>query len=148
MSTLPQIATVPFHGYQILTARDGDIVLVIMKPLVETLGLTWRTQHKRIQSHQLLPEGVRINLTPSDGETQEMIAFELKTFHGWLVTLDTRRIEDADRREVILQYQRESFQVIHDYWHTGAAKGIPMIGIPSEGGIQNDIAHRNGGALA
>jgi hypothetical protein len=127
MTTLPQTATVPFHGHQILTALDGDTVVVIMRPLVKALGLNWDTQRQRISGHPLLTEGARFILAPSEGGPQEMLALELTAFHGWLVTLETRRIEDPDRREMILRYQRESFQAIHDYWHHGGMmrKSVP-----------------------
>jgi hypothetical protein len=122
MTALPQIATVPFHDHQILTAKDGDTVFVIMRPLVRTLGLVWQSQHERIRNHPALSQGVRFILTPSGGGEQEQLSLDLPRFHGWLVTLDTRRIEDEGIRATILRYQEESFQAIHDYWTKGSAR--------------------------
>ncbi len=122
MTTLPEIALIPFHDHQIMTLRLGEVVFVVMKPVVEALDLKWNGQFERISRHPVLFEGIRIIRIPSPGGTQETMTLPLKDFHGWLVTLDTSRIKDERRRETIVRYQRESFQAIHDYWDKGRAE--------------------------
>jgi hypothetical protein len=59
------IEVVPFHNHGIATLREGDSVLVVMKPLVEMLGLAWQGQLERIKRHPVLSEGIRVTLIPS-----------------------------------------------------------------------------------
>lgn len=108
---------VPFHQHQIMTVKTDSHVLVVMKPITESLGLTWRTQHERITKHPVISKGVRFTLIPSAGGMQEMLALDLEQFHGWLITLDPRRVKDDGKRELIIRYQNEAFRVIFEHFH-------------------------------
>lgn len=120
--TAPTMAIVPFHDHQILTCRDGGTVFVVMKPIVEALGLDWNGQYQRIRRHPVLSEGMCVTHIPSAGGMQEATTLTLQAFHGWLTTISPARIAGEERRAAVIRYQRESFQVIHDYWHHGRAE--------------------------
>lgn len=108
---------IPFHQHQILTVKTDDAVLVVMKPIVEALGLTWRTQHERITNHPVLSKGIRLTLIPSAGGMQESTSLQLEQFHGWLLTLDPRRVADDAKRDTIIAYQEQAFRVIFEHFH-------------------------------
>ena len=108
---------VPFQDHQILTVCQHDGVFVVMKPITEKLGLTWRTQHTRIKNHPVLSKGIRIILIPSAGGMQEMLCLHLEMFHGWLVSMDTRQIKDEGKRALIEIYQATAFRTIFEYHH-------------------------------
>lgn len=108
---------VPFHEHQIMTMKTADAVNVIMKPIVESLGLTWHGQFERMNRHPVIREGIRVTRIPSAGGMQEMVALELEHFHGWLVTLSPDRVRDEAKRELIIRYQREAFRVIFEHFH-------------------------------
>lgn len=108
---------VPFHQHQILTVKQDDGVFVIMKPIVEALGLKWNHQHERITKHPVVSKGVRFTRIPSAGGMQEMMALDLEQFHGWLITLDSRRVKDEQVRANIILYQEHAFRVVFEHFH-------------------------------
>lgn len=62
--------TVSFHGHALnLIEHDGQ-PFVVMKPLVEGIGLSWQGQHKKLMAN---PRrwGINILLIPSAGGQQE-----------------------------------------------------------------------------
>lgn len=108
---------IPFNNHQILTLRQPDGVFVVMKPIVEALGLTWRKQHERITKHPVISKGVTFKVIPSAGGLQEMLTLDLEQFHGWLVTLDPRRVLNEEVRANIVLYQQQAFRVIFEHHH-------------------------------
>lgn len=108
---------VPMNDQQIMTVRTNDGIYVVMKPIVEALGLTWNAQRERIQRHPVLSKGARMIRVPSPGGMQDMLCLSLEHFHGWLVTLDPRNVKDEQRREIIIMYQANAFRVIHEHHH-------------------------------
>lgn len=114
---------VPFHQHQIMTVKTDDRVLVIMKPIVETLGLNWHGQRQRIHRHPVLSKGECITHVPSAGGMQEAIALDLERFHGWLITLETQRVKDEQVRANIILYQEHAFRVVFEHFHGKMGSG-------------------------
>lgn len=115
-----RVALVEFQGAQHLTIFDGEQVRVAMKPLVEALGIDWVSQYKRINRDPLLSEGMVKMTMPSERGMQETVTLPIDLMHGWLFTLTVSKVRE-DARERILAYQRECYQVLHDYWVKGQA---------------------------
>lgn len=116
------IQTVDFHGQSLLTIQHDGKPYVGMKAVCENIGLGWRGQNERIQRHAVLKEGMRVIRTPSNGGEQSMLCLPLDMLNGWLFGVDVSRIKREEVRERLLQYQRECFGVLYDYWHKGEAK--------------------------
>lgn len=108
---------VPFHEHQILTVKTDEDVVVVMKPIVQALGLAWHAQFERIKRHPVIGQGVRVTRIPSAGGMQDALALDLERFHGWLLTLVPDRIKDEAKRDLIVRYQREAFRVVFEYFH-------------------------------
>ncbi len=115
MSTRFEI--VPFHDHQIVTVRNEEQVSVIIRPIVEQIGLDWSAQYRRIQRHPVLAKGVAVTATPSGGGSQDTITIGLEQFHGWLMTISPDRIKDAATRDVVIRYQEEAFRVVFEHFH-------------------------------
>lgn len=120
-----RVALVEFQGSQHLTIFDGEKVRVAMKPLVEALGIDWVSQYKRINRDPLLSEGMVKMTMPSERGMQETVTLPIDLMHGWLFTLTVSKVRE-ESRERILAYQRECYQVLHDYWAKGAATNPRM----------------------
>lgn len=112
-----QYEMIPFHQHQIMTVRNDDGIFVVMKPIVEAMGLHWESQRQRMQRHPLLNEGTCIIQVPSTGGDQEAVTLHLEQFHGWLITLSPDRIVETEKRELIIRYQREAFRVVFEHFH-------------------------------
>lgn len=132
-----RFALVEFQGDRLLTIFDGQTVRVAMKPMVELLGIDWPSQHKRIQRDPLLSEGMVIMTIPSERGMQETATLPIELMHGWLFTLTVSKVRE-DARQRILAYQRECYQVLHDYWVKGAAINPRAAPIPGAASV-NDL---------
>lgn len=106
--------TVTFHGTELYAFRDGDTVLVALKPIVEGMGLDWSAQFRRVQRDAILKEGIAIMAIPSKGRggPQETVCLPLDLVHGWFFRIDSARIKDDAVRNKVLLYQRECYDVL------------------------------------
>lgn len=130
-------ALVEFQGDQLLTIWDGQTIRVAMKPLVEALGVDWRSQRTKIMADAVLAKGVALSTTPSEGGPQQTLTLPIDLMQGWLFKLNPERVA-PEARERVIAYQRECYQVLHDYWVKGAAIN-PRVGAPTLGGGVGDI---------
>lgn len=115
------VIEVPFHQDTVLVVQDAlGEQYVAMRPTVEALGLDWKAQLKRIQRDEALSEGLIALPVPSAGGDQDTNVLPVELFHGWLFTLDVRRVK-PEIQEKLLAYKRECFDVLHSYFTEGAA---------------------------
>lgn len=121
MSTLVEV--IPFHEHQIATVREGDTVFVALKPLVEEIGLTWHSQFERVKRHPVLSEGIRVTRIPSGGGVQESVVISLEMLPGFLATMQSDRITNAEVRERVILFQREAFHVLFEHFFGRRGKG-------------------------
>ncbi|MBM0400879.1 phage antirepressor N-terminal domain-containing protein [Serratia sp. 4542] len=116
-------SSVQFHGQPIITAMAAGIAYVAMKPIVDNLGMSWTSQHRK-----LLNSGDKYGYThmstPSKGGIQKMLCIPLKKLNGWLFSINPSKVR-ADIRDKLIAYQEECFTVLHDYWTKGAAVRKP-----------------------
>ena len=83
-----KIMTANFQGAEILGVQLDGAVFVVLKPLVEAMGLAWNAQLERIKRDAVLYEGMRIMRIPSlRGGDQETVTLRLDRLHGWLFTV-------------------------------------------------------------
>lgn len=108
---------VPFYEYQIMTVKTDKAIHVVMKPIVEALGMTWHGQFERINRHPVIGGGGRVMRIPTAGGAQDVVTLDLESFYGWLLSLMPDRITDPDKRAVIIRYQKEAFRVIFEHYH-------------------------------
>ena len=117
----PVLATVTFHGHDLVTVHHEGQIFVALKPIVEAVGLAWHGQFQRIKRDDVLNEGIRVIGTPSEGGEQQTTCLPLKLLNGWLFGIDTARIKKPEVRAAIIQYKRECYDVLHAYWTQGEA---------------------------
>lgn len=110
---------VQFHGQPIVTALVAGIPYVAMKPIVENLGMSWTTQHRKLMSSNNKYGYAHMNI-PSKGGLQQMLCIPLKKLNGWLFSINPSKVR-ADIRDKLIAYQEECFTVLHDYWAKGSA---------------------------
>ncbi len=114
---MTNIVTANFRGKEHYGFHVGDDVWVALRPLVEAMGLDWSAQLKRIKRDPILSEGVAMMATPLvHGTGQETACLRLDYLNGWLFTIDSVRIKDAEVRERVQDYQRECYRVLYRYF--------------------------------
>ena len=100
--------------------KKNGIHYTAAKPIAENIGLDWRSQRQRILRDDVLSEGVVMITTPSKGGSQDMLCLPIDYLNGWLFGVDAKRVK-PEIKDTLIEYKKECYKVLHDYWHTGQA---------------------------
>lgn len=111
-----QVQNISFHGQTVPVFTQNNQHYVAMKPICENIGLDWKAQYDRIKRHAVLSEGMVMITTPSKGGKQQTICLPLDYLNGWLFSVEATRVK-PQIRESLLQYQRECFRVLNEYFN-------------------------------
>lgn len=144
-----QLTTIDFHGAKLVAVAGDrpDSTLVAMKPIVEGMGLDWKTQHRKISSHPVLSKGmvmmtipaeakgVAITDTPCEGGDQEMTCLSLDLLNFWLATIHPDRIKDQTVRARVIEYQTECARVLFNHFFGKAIAAGEHLNAQQTGGI-------------
>ena len=108
---------VKFQGTEILTFSENNKHYIAIKPLCETFGIDWSSQHKRINRDELFNSTmVMMTTVGADGKQREMTCLPLETFPMWLARIDTTRVKNPFAAELILEYQKEATEVLYQHF--------------------------------
>lgn len=118
MNTISTI-NVPFHGDNLYVVNYNGEPHVPMKPIVEGMGLDWKSQFSKIKSR--FSKGMVEITIPTKGGEQSMICLALRKLTGWLHTISPNKVK-AEIRDKVIQYQEECDDVLYEYWTTGEVK--------------------------
>lgn len=123
------IVTVNFRGDQLYGFENDDGTFVALKPIVESMGLDWSSQLKRVKRDRILSEGMVGLTTPfGRGGDQECVCLKLELVNGWLFTIGTANITNDEVREKVIVYQRECYAVLAKHFagkHAGLSEPKP-----------------------
>jgi hypothetical protein len=127
------LVRVPFHGGEVIAASGATPadVRVLIRGIVEDMGLDWSSQLKRLRRHPVLREGVVIMTTPSPSGAQETVTLALPALPFWFATLAPSRISDPALRERIVLYQRECADVLFRRFFPAAVQSVLADAKPS-----------------
>lgn len=116
-----QIASVDFHNHTLIVATRNEQRLVAMRSVCEGIGLDWKAQHSRIQRDEVLSSTVvMMTMVAQDGKNRETVCLPLEYLNGWLFGIDVSRCRE-EIRPALIQYKRECYQVLANYWQQGEA---------------------------
>jgi hypothetical protein len=85
--------------------------MVAVKPMVEAMGLDWKTQHRKILAHPVLSKGMVIMTIPSEGGPQEVVCLPLAVLPGWQMTINANEVK-PELRDTVIAYQTEASAVL------------------------------------
>jgi len=97
------------------TAKDEKtgIIYIAMKPFVEAMGLSWKSQMVKIQND------IRYDLKEipyfTNGGTQEMLSLTIDHLPAYLYSINPNKVKN-EIKENIFAFQNETFKVINSYW--------------------------------
>lgn len=111
------VETAAFHGHDLIVIPGDtpEATYVVLKPIVEAMGLQWHAQRKRIHRNEVLREGASMMDLPSVGGVQTAMCLPLTRLNFWLATIETSRVR-PDLRETILNYQRECADALYAHF--------------------------------
>ncbi len=132
----------PFHGATLFLVEQNNEPYTPMKPIVEGMGLDWRTQQRNLAANQSR-WGMVILTIPSQSGGQETLCMHLRKTAAWLITISPNKVK-PEIREKILQYQNECDDVLWAYWTKGHAANPRMETITpaQQHALQQIVAHR------
>lgn len=84
------VATVTFHGHDLITLQHEGETFAALKPIVEAIGLQWEAQLKRIKRQPILATSMSMMdiQMPGDDQRRELVFLPLKLLNGWLFGID------------------------------------------------------------
>lgn len=137
---MSKIITVDFRNDTLFAVERDDGVFVAVKPICDTLGLSWGSQHNRIMRDPILAEGIFTTKMPSVGGAQETTLLKIDLVNGWLFGIDENRVK-PECKELVMAYKRECHAVLFEHFY-GKRKGIHSMDIP--GGESGEAQENEG----
>jgi hypothetical protein len=101
------------------TVMDQGEPMVVLRPAVEGIGLDYSTQLRKLRDRSWVNRR-DIPTVGADGRARTMVAVDVRTFLMWLATVTENKVAEAVR-PVLVAYQRETTDAVHDYWTKGGA---------------------------
>jgi len=112
-----ETAVIKFHHSEILTAKENGKVYVALKPIVDGMGLEWARQSDKVKSDDRFNYRL-MYMVAKDGKTREMGSLRLDQLAGFLYSINPNKVK-AELKDKIIAFQKETFNVINDYWNKG-----------------------------
>ncbi len=109
-------ALINFHGYDLLTIRTENGIHVVMKYIVEAMGLDWPSQFVRLKKQSKKFDYCDIPTVAIDGKTRDMGGIPLRKLTGWLFSINPENIKNPTVRGTVEIFQEECFHVLHQHW--------------------------------
>jgi len=100
----------------VIASHDGE-PHVIMKALVENMGLAWQPQRTKM-AEKFAATITMIVTVAEDGKQREMVGLPLRKLPAWLYSINPSKVS-PELRDKIVRYQEECDEVLWKYWTTG-----------------------------
>ena len=137
-----EVIRVPFAENEITVIEANGRQYVALKPLCETLGLSWPAQYELIHRDPVLKKEVLVLQCQTNGGMQKMVSLPIDSLNGWLFKIPASRYTGA-RRETIIKYQQECYKTLNAYFHNGGAIN-PDITLEQAKAVSEEIARQVG----
>ena len=107
---------IPFQGGEVtavlVQGENGrENVYVFLKPLVESLGLDWRSQRKRIRRNPVLNDFCSVVMMTTERGKRSTTALPLSKLNGFLFGIDASRVAD-EIRPLLIEYQQKCYEIL------------------------------------
>ncbi len=125
MSQIYPLSPVAFHGDTIYCISYQNQPYTAMKPIVENMGLDWRSQQRKLSSCERW--GVVIMTIPSNSGEQNTLCMPVRKLPAYLASINPNKVR-PELREKIIRYQNECDDVLWNYWtkeRAGKSSALP-----------------------
>ena len=116
---MSQLSPVSFHGDTIFCINHNDQPYTAMRPIVENMGLDWRSQQAKITSCNRWSV-VNITTVAQDGKERQALCMPVRKLPAFLASINPKKVK-PELRERIELYQAECDEVLWQYWTEGQA---------------------------
>ena len=126
------LCTVDFHGTPLVAIAVDGKPFVAVRPICDALTIDFDSQRHRIARHPVLSASTVITTgVAADGKRREVLCLPLDKLNGWLFGISAARVRDPARRERLIDYQRECFDVLAAHF-SARARPVPPPAPPAE----------------
>jgi hypothetical protein len=124
VAVIAECVPVPFlDGYIPAVVVDGK-PRVVIKPVVERLGLNWASQYTKISAARWGRIVLVTTQLPGDTQTRSLATITTKAFSLWLAGIQEGRVADHARDDVI-RYQDEAGDRLDEYFFGNVGQPVP-----------------------
>jgi len=85
------------------------------RTIVDSIGLNWKTQHRKLQNNNLRWSVVEMTTVAKDGRQRRLVCMPVRKLPAFLATIQPNKVK-PELREKIIQYQNECDDVLWEYW--------------------------------
>lgn len=106
---------VPFHGDELLIVEHNGQPYAPMKPIVEAMGLDWKSQYRKIASKF---KSCMVKMTIQmlgDNQSREVIMMPIRKLPAWLYSVEPNMVKPKLRDKIVM-YQEECDDVLWSHW--------------------------------
>lgn len=101
-----------FRGQRLICLEQDDQVWVVMRPVVEGMGLDWKSQSVKLNdSKERFSVVVITTQIEGDDQNRAVVCLPLEELFGWLMTVNHNRVK-PEIRDTVLAYQKECARVL------------------------------------
>ena len=141
-----ELSPVTFHGDTIFCIEHQNQPYTPMRPIVENMGLDWKSQSAKLNANRGRWATVAIISTVAqDGREREMLCLPVRKLPAFLASINPRKVR-PELRERIELYQAECDDALWDYWMHGkaerSARNIADDIIPTPRGMKSVVFWR------
>jgi len=108
-----QQMAVPFHNANLSIVNYDGQPYVPMKPIVEGMGLDWKSQFVKLK--QRFAQGMVEITIPTNSGFQTMLCLLLRKLPAWLYSIHANKVK-PELRDTVIMYQNECDDVLWEYW--------------------------------
>lgn len=117
---MTDLVTIPFHGTDLLTVEEDGKPQIILRPAIESLGLDFSAQRRKLQTRSWACMGETTTQLPGDLQRRTHATADVRTFLMLLATINENNVA-PEKRHLLIAYQSEVADVIQSYWQDGGA---------------------------
>lgn len=121
IATAVSTINIPFHGAELYVVNHSGEPYTPMKPIVEGMGMTWQSQHRKLMERFKTCIIEMMIQLPGDTQRRLVICLALRKLAGWLQTISPNKVR-PEIRDKVIKYQEECDDVLYDYWTKGKAE--------------------------
>lgn len=120
------LITVPFHNDTLFIVDHNGQPYIPMKPIVESMGLTWQPQHEKLTSNPRFCITEIVMQMPNDDQKRTVCCMPLRKLCGWLLGISPSKVS-PEIQDKVIAYQNECDDVLYEYWTNGRPQDAQTI---------------------
>lgn len=112
-----ELLPVCFHNHHLFLVEHDSEPYVPMRPVVDGMGLDWKSQYAKLSNNRERWASVVLNTTEAcHGKRRKFVSIPLRKLPGFLSTINPVRVKN-ELRPRIVKFQNECDNVLWDYWN-------------------------------